>query len=363
MKLLVSFMPFKNFMSSDEMNYSLKYLENIPRLKITYVPFSDGGGSLIEIFKDENTQIKKIKILDCFNRKHSCQILINKKEKFGLFEFKDAMGKIKNKSSDPLKRSSYGIGQIILYFVGQGLKKIYIGTGGSINTDCGIGMAHALGLKFYDSRNNLLNKKKTFFHARFLNKIKSIDKKRLTTQFKDIKIHLISDSSVKLCGKKGQINIFSKQKKIKKFDQKHLIKSFEKMKSIFEKNSKKNFNLPYLGSGGGVTSMIYFIFKCKLSNGANFIFKKQRIKQHIKRNDIIISGEGNLDKTTFEGKGLSKIISASKKSRKKLYLVVGKSELKKVNYGKIINLRYKNKPTKANFIETLKKKVNTKLFR
>ena len=24
------------------------------------------------------------------------------------------------------------------------LKKIYIGTGGSINTDCGIGMAHAL---------------------------------------------------------------------------------------------------------------------------------------------------------------------------------------------------------------------------
>ena len=62
--------------------------------------------------------------------------------------------------------------------------------------------------------------------------------------------------------------------------------------------------------------MIYFIFKCKLSNGANFIFKKQRIKQHIKRNDIIISGEGNLDKTTFEGKGLSKIISASKKVEK-----------------------------------------------
>ena len=109
--------------------------------------------------------------------------------------------------------------------------------------------------------------------------------------------------------------------------------------------------------------MIYFIFKCKLSNGANFIFKKQKIKQYIKRNDIVISGEGKLDKTTFEGKGLSKNNISYKKSRKKLYLVVGKSELKKVNYGKIVNLRFKNKPTKANFIETLKKKVNTKLFR
>ena len=146
-----------------------------------------------------------------------------------------------------------------------------------------------------------------------MNQINSIDKKKITAKLKKIKIHLISDSSIKLCGNKGQISVFSKQKKIKKFDQKHLAKSFEKMKNIFEKNSKKNFNLPYLGSGGGVTSMIYFIFKCKLSNGANFIFKKQKIKQYIKRNAIVISGEGKLDKTTFEGKGLSKIISATKK--------------------------------------------------
>ena len=40
-------------------------------------------------------------------------------------------------------------------------------------------MAHALGIKFYDSKNNnLLNKKRPFFHARFLNKINSIDKKK-----------------------------------------------------------------------------------------------------------------------------------------------------------------------------------------
>ncbi|MDC1177957.1 glycerate kinase [Candidatus Pelagibacter sp.] len=359
MKLLVIFMPFKNFMSSKELNNSLNYLNDLKHVKTTKIPFSDGGGSLLEIFNDKNTLIKKIKILDCFNRKNFCQILINKKKKFGLFELKDTMGQIKGIDKDPLKRSSYGVGQVIIKLSEYNLKKIYIGTGGSINTDCGIGMAHALGLKFYDKKNNLLNKSQTFFHARYLDEIKKIDNFNLKKKLKKIQFCLISDSSVRLCGKNGQINVFSKQKKIIKKDQKNLSKSFEKMKKIFELNSNKNFNIPYLGSGGGVSSMIYFIFKSNLIDGAKFIFKKQQLSYQIKKNDIIISGEGIIDKTTFKGKGLSKIIAASKKYKKKLYLITGKSRLKKIKYGNVIDLNYKKIPSKVNFIETLKKKVNS----
>jgi len=359
MKLLVSFMPFKNFMSSKELNNLFSFFKGKSNIKINFIPFSDGGGSLNEVFEDKNTYTRTVQITNSLNRKDSCRVLINKKKKFGLFEINETMGQIKKKDIDPLKRSSFGIGQVILYLSKLNLNRIYIGTGGSINTDCGIGMAHALGVKFYDSKKKILNYKNTFFHARYLEKINDIKKIQLSKKLKKIKIFIISDSSVKLCGKKGQINIFSKQKKINKLDQIILTKSFKKMKKIFEKKSKKKFNLPYLGSGGGVASMLYFIFNSKLLNGAKFIFKKQKLDKYIKENDLIISGEGKLDRTTFEGKGLLEIIKASKKYKKKLYLICAKSTINKINYGNLINLDFKKITSKTNFIVRLKKKVNS----
>jgi len=168
MKLLVSFMPFKNFMSSKELNNLFSFFKGKSNIKINFIPFSDGGGSLNEVFEDKNTYTRTVQITNSLNRKDSCRVLINKKKKFGLFEINETMGQIKKKDIDPLKRSSFGIGQVILYLSKLNLNRIYIGTGGSINTDCGIGMAHALGVKFYDSKKKILNYKNTFFHARYL---------------------------------------------------------------------------------------------------------------------------------------------------------------------------------------------------
>ena len=76
-----------------------------------------------------------------------------------------------------------------------------------------MGMAHALGIKFM-TRKIIYAKKKDLFHARFLNKINSIDKKKIQRNLKN-QNHLISDSSIKLCGNKGQISVFSNKKKLK----------------------------------------------------------------------------------------------------------------------------------------------------
>ena len=53
-------------------------------------------------------------------------------------------------------------------------------------------MAHTIVIKFYDSKNNLLNKKATMIGLKIINKINSIDKKKITAKLKKIKIHLIS---------------------------------------------------------------------------------------------------------------------------------------------------------------------------
>ena len=52
---------------------------------------------------------------------------------------------------NPLKLTSYGLGQLILDAIKRGYKKIYIGLGGTGTVDCGIGMSQVFGVKYFDS--------------------------------------------------------------------------------------------------------------------------------------------------------------------------------------------------------------------
>ncbi len=51
---------------------------------------------------------------------------------------------------DPCRASTYGVGMLISHAVKHGCRKIVLGLGGSCTTDAGIGMAQALGTRFYD---------------------------------------------------------------------------------------------------------------------------------------------------------------------------------------------------------------------
>ena len=50
---------------------------------------------------------------------------------------------------NPLQTTTYGTGQLILAAIEKGCQKIIIGIGGSATTDCGTGMAQALGVQFF----------------------------------------------------------------------------------------------------------------------------------------------------------------------------------------------------------------------
>lgn len=55
-------------------------------------------------------------------------------------------------SLDIMKASTYGTGQMIKSALEHGVERIYIGIGGSATNDGGMGMAAALGVKFFDAQ-------------------------------------------------------------------------------------------------------------------------------------------------------------------------------------------------------------------
>src|SRR4051794_39327461 len=54
------------------------------------------------------------------------------------------------KQPDPLRASTYGLGQVIADAIGRGARQLVVGLGGSASTDGGAGMVQALGARLLD---------------------------------------------------------------------------------------------------------------------------------------------------------------------------------------------------------------------
>lgn len=336
-KILVCSYSHKSYFSSNEINKEIVKSLKYPKNKIKTQSMSDGGEGLSEIF---NWRRKiKLKILDAELKKKN--IVIHVKRKTALIEVSKIIGGFEKKIQNGMYRSSFGIGLLILKLEKLGIKKFIIGFGGSTVSDFGIGLASALGIKFYDRKKNLISIENNNLNAFSLKKIYSISLDHFFLKKNKLKFLLLSDSKVKLTGINGQVSMFANQKGIVGKNKLILKKGFENFKKILEKKFYKKIDLEHMGAGGGTLAMIYCLFKSKLYSGDKYVQNKIKLSNKILRNDIIISGEGILDKSS-KTKGIWNIITNSKKLQKKLILIVGKSKISIKKNIKIIEL-FKNK--------------------
>ena len=87
-----------------------------------------------------------------------------------------------------------------------------------------------------------------------------------------------------------------------------------------------------MGAGGTLT-MIYCLFNSKIYPGDKYVQDMVNLEDKIFKSDIIISGEGILDKSS-KTKGIWSLIKKSKKFKKKIILITGISRLN-FNNGKL----------------------------
>ena len=103
---------------------------------------------------------KKIKVqaLDPFFRKIEGEYGISGDGKTAFVEMANVSGLqlLKPEERNALLGTTYGTGQLVAAALDQGVQSIIMGVGGSATNDAGIGMAEALGAKFYDSAENQL---------------------------------------------------------------------------------------------------------------------------------------------------------------------------------------------------------------
>ena len=325
MKILVAPDSFKESLSAIQVAEAISkgVLKIIPNAEIIKIPISDGGEGLLDaLVNDKNGKIITVKVYDPLYRSIAAEYGILNEGTTAVIEMAKASGLelLKEQEKNPYNTSSYGTGQLILDALDRGCQKIIIGIGGSATNDGGMGMVKALGGKFINKEGVELTE-----GGGALGELSSIDLTNFDKRISNCKIVVACDVTNKLTGENGASFVYGAQKGGSKEQLEFLDKNLEHYAAIIRNHLGIEIeNINGAGAGGGMGAGLMAFLNAELKSGIDLILETLEIKKHIKNIDLIITGEGKIDKQTLQGKTILGIAALAKEYHVPVIAITGK---------------------------------------
>lgn len=179
---------------------------------------------------------------------------------------------IEPEQRNPMKATSWGVGEMIMNAYRRGVRHFIVGLGGSATSDCGIGMLKAMG----------------------------DDWKKIRQECSFV---LASDVTNPLCGENGAAHVFAPQKGA---DAK-MVQMLDARARKFAEVSAKHFGydrseVPGAGAAGGLGYAFLQYFNAEARPGAELLLDEIGFDALIQNADLVITGEGHSDRQTLMGK-------------------------------------------------------------
>ena len=222
-------------------------------------------------------------------------------------------------NKNPLKTSTYGVGQLILHAAESGCKKIIVGLGGSCTNDAGTGAAAACGVRFYNEEG-----KEFIPTGGTLSEIRKIDVSGFAPELKDVEIITMCDIDNPLYGPFGAAHVFGPQKGA---DEKMVLILDEGLRDISEliktQLGKDISVIPGSGAAGGMGGGMVAFFDSKLQMGIETVLDTVNFNDVAKDADMIFTGEGKIDTQSIRGKVVIGVARRAKSLGVPVVAVVG----------------------------------------
>lgn len=325
MNILIMSDSYKGSATSVEVGEYIK--KGIEKVDLTFSiqveGVADGGeGTLDVLTKALGATITELWVKGPLGR--SVRARIANKDETWIIEMAEASGlnTIAYHERNPLRTSTYGTGELLKYALDHGAERIYLGLGGSATNDGGAGALVALGAKLIDFRGQNLRP-----GGYALRHLKSIDITELHPRVKEVDLIILSDVKNPLYGIQGATKVFGKQKGLFKEREEHLDLALMHYGDILEKTFHYEVSKrPGAGAAGGLGAMLMSVFHYEMRPGIDVVLEMIGAEEKIKNADLIITGEGRLDRQSLKGKTPIGIARLAKKHGKPVIAIVGTSE-------------------------------------
>jgi len=314
MKILICPDSFKESLSAIEVcdcvERGLKKADS--RFKVEKIPLADGGeGTVKALVLATHGRSLKCRVSDPLGRKIWARYGILGDGKTAIIEMAAASGLalVPVKKRNPLVTTTYGTGEMIANALDRGCRKIIVGIGGSATVDGGAGMAQALGARLLDGKG-----KEIGFGGGEIEKVKKIDLKSMDKRIARTEFVIASDVRNPLLGPGGAARVYGPQKGATPKMVERLEKGLSNLARVIRKELSVSIeNLPGSGAAGGLGAGLYAFLGAKMESGVELVMRIAGLEDRIKKVNLVITGEGQLDRQTLYGKAVMGVIKTARK--------------------------------------------------
>jgi glycerate 2-kinase len=324
-RILVAPDKFKGSLSSREAAENIaKGLRDVCRdAIIDIVPMADGGDGTAEAICDAlGGSWLKCNTHDPLGREIGVRYAWIEKRRLAVMEMSETAGmrRVSERERYPLRANTFGVGEMLLDAACHDAREIIIGLGGSATNDGGSGMARALGFRFFE------HEKEHELGGVFsdLVRLGRIEKP------KDLalpKIIAAVDVRNPLLGGNGATRVFGSQKGASKNDLDVLEQVLTKLADVIANEFGFDYrDKPGAGAAGGLGFGLMSFCGAKIRPGFDVVAKAVGLEAKIKDADVVITGEGSLDRQTLEGKTPAGVARLARRLGKRVIAIAGRTD-------------------------------------
>lgn len=313
MKIVVASDSFKGSMTSIEVAHSVRegILQVYPGAEVVCVNVADGGEGTVEAVVDALAgEIVEVTVSNPLMQPIIAHYGIAGNT--AIIEMAAASGLplLTPEQRNPWLTSTFGTGEMIMDAIHRGCRRFLVGIGGSATNDAGTGMLQALGFRFYDDNNHLIQ----HCTGGRMADIARIDDSAVPPAVREATFTVACDVDTPFCGPEGAAPIFAPQKGADPEMVMCLDYAMASLAQVIQQHYRVNIvPIPGAGAAGGMGGAFYACLHASLKKGIDMVLDAIHFDTIIQGADLVITGEGKVDSQTAKGKTAAGVLARAKK--------------------------------------------------
>jgi glycerate 2-kinase len=278
-----------------------------PEVHVVQCPLADGGeGTLATLLSSHEAVLHTTDVHDAICRPRTARYGITGDSSVAIIEAAEANGlpHLADAAPDPMRADSFGVGEIALSALDDGVEEILLCIGGSASTDGGTGLLRALGVRFLDKRGNDVRP-----GGAGLRQIASVDALAMDARARAVRWRVACDVDNPLTGEHGAATVFGPQKGASPKEIEELDAGLAHLAGVLADETGTDVAaIPGAGAAGGLPACMLAFLNAQLLAGIDMVAEVIGLTAALAEADLILTGEGSFDSQSLRGKVVDGVV-------------------------------------------------------
>lgn len=303
MKVVIAPQSFKGSISALDAARAMEegVLRVVPDAGTVLVPVADGGDGTLETLVDATGgEIRSTTVTGPIGKPVAAEWGALGDGQTAVIEMARTSGlaMLSLAERDPLRATTYGLGEVLREALDAGFRSFIVGIGGSATNDGGAGMAQALGVRLLDETGKNLP-----WGGAALADLRSIDMSGLDERAIDARFSVACDVSNPLTGPEGASAVYGPQKGATPELVQQLDAALKNFAKVVERDTGTSIDaVRGSGAAGGLGGGMMAFLGGSLRAGVDIVLDHVGLDGKLEGADLVITGEGRIDFQTVYNK-------------------------------------------------------------